>query len=263
MEEFAAGTDVTLTIDHSYNGTALTLTDLQFRVVDAQGVVLLDYATPAGFNPANSSTNIAIDGSYNGSTEKVDIRQINVNFVTAAGTYKTTVFYKLLGDLTALTVMEDSFMTFPEAVLTRARMSDRLEWYDALTDDVKAIALENAFNTIKKLAFKPLTTTTDDPLYISTYTEANFRALSAEFQTALKRAQILQANALVEASPIRDKIREGIISETIGESSMFFKQTNVGNMPKFPGLSDDAYNAISSYLYTSSMSAQIWKVRRA
>jgi hypothetical protein len=207
MEEYSAGTDVTIVADHSYNGTSLTLTDLQFQVLDSLGTVLLDYATPAGFNPADTSTSITIDSTYNTSTEKVDVRQVNIRLITAGGTYTNSIFYKLLGDLTKLTVMIDSFMTFPESVITRAKMSEKLEWFDALTDPLKATALSNSFESIYKMGFKQVTTTTvDTPLYVNAYTETQFRNLPSGMQLALKRAQIAQANAMVENSPIRRKL---------------------------------------------------------
>lgn len=264
MEEFAAGTDITLTVQHSYNGASLAVTDLQYQVVDSQGNILVDFTTPVGFNPANSATSIPILKANNQTSDKVDVRQVNINLVTSAGTYKNTVFYKLLGDLTKLVVMTDSFMTFPEAVVARVKMSDRLEYYDALPDAIKAVALENSFKTLMKLSFKQPVSTSCEPYSLKGLTESQFRALPVDFTTALKRAQIVQCDAIVENSPIRDKIREGIISETIGESSMFFKQsTNIGSNVKFPGVDDKAYELLSAYLFTSGASAQIWRLNRA
>lgn len=265
MEEFAAGTSAKLTFDHSYNDTPLTLTDFEYQVLNAQGEILEDYTTPNGFDPAAASTVVTVEQALNQSSDKVDIRQVNVRLITSDGTYNQTVYYKLLGDQTKLTVMVDSFMTFPESVVVRAKMSDRLEYYDELTDALKANALENTFRTFHKVAFKPMGyAPQNQPMYIDGLSESQFRALPTDFQLALKRAQLFQADALVESSPILDKIRHGIVSETIGESSMFFKQSGVtGSSTKYPGIADEAYSELSKYMYTSATSSQIWHVRRA
>lgn len=266
MEEFAAGTDVFLTFPHTHNGNSLTVTDLQYQVLDSHGTILIDYATAPSFDPAATSTIITVLKQFNASTDKIDVRQINVSFVTATGTYKETVYYKLIGDVTKLTVMKDSFMTYPESVVVRAKMSDKLEYFDLLPDGMKATALENAFETLKKLKFNPAkcggSSRAERGLDISSYSADQFKTLPMELQTALKKAQIVEANVLVEASPIREKIRAGIISETIGESSMFFKQGATGNS-KYPGLSDEAYVYLSAFVFKSATNAQIWHLRRA
>ncbi len=266
MESFAAGTQVTLTINHANNGNALTLTDLQVQVVDTDGVELAPFATPVGFNPSNTSTQVTIAGSLNQTSEKIDVRQINVKLVSASDTYNQTIYYKLEGDLTKLTPMVDSFMTFPESVVVRARMSDDLEYFDELPDALKAVALENAFTNLVKIGFNgqiyATPTVSTCAVYIKDFTAEQLKALNPKFLLALKKAQIAEANVLVEHSPVRDKIRQGIISETIGESSMFFKQGAVPGT-KVAGMSDEAYGAMSDFIYKSTTSAQIWKLGRA
>jgi hypothetical protein len=268
MEEFAAGTDVFITFAHSNNGSELNVTDLQYQVLDSAGEVLIDYATAPSFDPAATSTIITILKQFNATQDKIDVRQVNVALVTSAGTYKQTVYYKLIGDVTKLTPMVDSYMTFPESVIVRAKMSDQLEYFDALPDNLKAVALENSFANLKKLRFNPAITGSTSRcsttgLDISAYSYDQFKTLPIGLQNALKKAQIAEANVLVENSPIRDKIRAGIISETIGESSMFFKQGGSVGGTKYPGLSDDAYAHLSEFVFKSATNAQIWHLRRA
>lgn len=258
MLEFASNTEVTITVPHEYNGKALTLTDLQYEVLDADSNVLVSKVSATNFNPANNETEVVIEATYNTTTAKRDVRLLNCYLVTTGGEYIVPQVYKLMGNQLKLTPLEDSFMTYPDSVLTRVRMAEEQEYFDALTDELKAVALEEAFSRISKLKFKVgevIIPNTKD------LTLTAFQALDADFLLALKKAQIAEANMIVENSPIRDKIRAGIISETIGESSMFFSRS----MPsgKFHGLSDDAYEYIKAYIYRDITSAQTWKIGRA
>lgn len=258
MLEFASNTTIVLPIEHKYNGVSLTLTNMQYEVLDANSVVLVAKSDVPGFNGSNTVTNLTIDGSANTTTAKRDVRLLNCYLVTATGEHIVSQVYILTGNQLSLTPLQDSFMTFAESALIRFKMAEEQEYYDALTDQIKVVALEESFNRIRKLKFKLGTTIITD---IRTMDITAYQALEADFLVAIKKAQIAEANNIVENSPIRDKIRSGIISETIGESSMFFSRT----MPsgKFHGLSDDAYEYIKPYVYRDVTSSQTWKLGRA
>lgn len=258
MLEFASNTTITISIPHTYQGTDLTLTDMQYEVLDADSTVLVAKASVPGFSAALTSTDVVIAAAANTTTAKRDVRLLNCYLVTADGEYVVPQVYMLKGNQLILTPLVDSFMTYADSVLTRARMAEEQEYFDSLSDDLKAVALEEAFNRIAKLKFKVGTTVITD---IKSLTLAAYQALDADFLLALKKAQIAEANMIVENSPIRDKIRAGIISETIGESSMFFSRS----MPsgKFHGLADDSYDYVKPYVYRDVTSSQVWKIGRA
>lgn len=258
MLEFASNTTVNIAVPHKYNGVALTLTNMQYEVLDANSTVLVAKVNVPGFNAANTSTTVAIAAAVNTTTAKRDVRLLNCYLMTASGEYIVPQVYMLKGNQLVLTPLVDSFMTYADSVLTRARMAEDQEYFDSLTDELKAVALEEAFNRIAKLKFRiGLTIITD----IKALTLSAYQALDADFLLALKKAQIAEANLIVENSPIRDKIRSGIISETIGESSMFFSRS----MPsgKFHGLADDSYEYIKPYIYRDITSSSTWKIGRA
>jgi hypothetical protein len=258
MLEFASNTTVEITVPHSYNDTALTLTNMQYEVLDADSTVLVAKTDVSGFNGALTETVVTISASANTTTAKRDVRLLNCYLVAASGEYIVSQVYMLKGNQLVLTPLTDSFMTFPDSLLTRARMAEDQEYFDSLTDELKAVSLEEAFNRMVKLKFKVGDTVITD---IKSLTVNDYQALSSDFLLALKKAQVAEANAIVENSPIRDKIRSGIISETIGESSMFFTRS----MPsgKFHGLSDDAYEYIKPWVYRDVSSAQTWTLGRA
>jgi hypothetical protein len=258
MLEFASNTTITITVPHEYLGNQLTLTDMKYEVLDADSNVLVAKTSVPGFSAAEASTVVTISAATNTTTAKRDVRLLNCYLINADGEYIVSQVYMLKGNQLILTPLLDSFMTFADSMLTRVRMAEDQEYFDSLTDELKAIALEEAFNRICKLKFKVGTTIITD---IKALTVEAFSALDAGFLLALKKAQIAEANMIVENSPIRDKIRAGIISETIGESSMFFSRS----MPsgKFHGLADDSYDYLKPYVYRDVTSSQTWKIGRA
>lgn len=258
MLEFASNTDVTIEVPYEYGGTALSLTGFEYEVLDAAGTAVVARQADPDFTTAGSSSTLIIPASANASTAKRDARLLNCYLINASGEYVVSQAYILKGNMLVLTPLTDSFMTYPQSVMVRAQMAEPQEYFDLLSDELKSIALEEAFNRISRLKFKVGTTTI---LAIKGYSPTAFNALDPDFLLDLRKAQIAEANVIVENSPIRDKIRSGIISETIGESSMFFKQA--GFPVNRSGLSDEAEQFLKRWLYMDSASSQTWRVNRA
>lgn len=258
MLEFASNTDIVIEIEHEFNGSSLTLTDMKYEILDANSTVLQSKISVPGFNATNISTPIAISAAMNTTTNKRDVRLLNCYLITANGEYPKPIVYLLTGNQLILTPLVDSFMTYPDSVLTRVRMAEDQEYYDTLSEELKAVALEEAFFRIAKLKFRVDGVIITD---IRALTLVAYQALNPEFLLALKKAQISEANMIVENSPIRDKIRSGIISETIGESSMFFSRSTPSG--KFHGLSDDGYEYIKQFVYRDITSSTSMKIGRA
>lgn len=265
MQEVASNTIAIINIDHVYNGETLTLTNMQYQLLDATGNVLIATTNVPSFNGALESQSLSIAANYNNITAKKEIRQLNIFMVTASGTYQKSIFYIVKSNVLNLTVLTDSFQTFAESLSTRLDITDMLDSFDELTDEQKAVALENSYNRLVKLKFVVGGTVIED---LSALTLSAFNALNPKFLKALKQAQIVESNSLVEFNPVKDKIRSGIVSETIGESSMFFRQ---GSVPEtiFKGISDDAYEYLGDYIFkgntgtNSTSNSQIWKIYRA
>lgn len=259
MDKTASGSDITLTIPYTYNQTQLTLTGFSYTVYDASGTVLTGPTADPSFNPANTQSVITIDGVHNVTTAKKDIRRVVCAMTTTAGTFNQTVFYEIEGDVLSLTPLTDSFMTYPDAIMVRGRMAEPMSYYDSLEDEDKVVALEAAYNSLNGLAFTVDGVTIND---ITSLTVTAFNALNPKFLEALKKAQIAEADVIVENNPIKDKIRMGIVSETIGESSMYFGTGN-GAVSNPAGISDQGYKYLSKWLYASQTNAQIWTIRRS
>jgi hypothetical protein len=258
MLEFASNTDVTIEVPYEYNGTALVLTGFEYEVLDASGTAIVARQADPSFSGSATSSILTIPASANTTTAKRDARLLNCYLINASGEYVVSQAYVLKGNVLKLTPLTDSFMTFPQSVLVRVQMAEDQEYFDALTDELKAVALEESFNRISKIKFKVGTTTILD---IKAMQLVDFNALDPAFLLDLRKAQIAEANNIVENSPIRDKIRSGIISETIGESSMFFQRS--GFPVNKSGLSDDAELYLKKWVYNGAASSQSWRLYRA
>lgn len=263
MLEFASNTDITIDVPYEYNGTALTLTGFEYEVLDADSNTTLVRQADPNFSAVNSFSTLSLPASANTTTKKRDVRLLNAYLITANGTYVVPQVYLLKGNQLELTVLTDSYMTYAQAVLTRASMAEELPYYDALTEELKAVALEEAFNRINRLQFTVGTDVNGDPIVyneLTTLTVPTFIALDSNFLSDLRKAQITEANSIVQNSPVKDKIRAGIISETIGESSMFFKQSGIPLTPT--GLADDTEEYLKRWLYKEITSSMTWKLAR-
>jgi hypothetical protein len=258
MLEFASNTEVEIEIPYEYNGSSLTLTGFEYELLDANSEVIQARIADENFNASTSSSVLTIPVASNTTTAKRDVRLLNCYLINAAGTFIVPQVYLLKGNQLNLTPLTDSFMTYSQAVLTRVGMAESQDYYDALTDELKAVALEESFTRLAKLKFKVGTT---EILDIKSLTLSAFNALNADFHSDIRKAQIAEANAIVEASPVRDKIRAGIISETIGESSMFFRQAGVPVTRS--GVSDDAEQYLKKWLWLDSASSMTWRLNRA
>jgi hypothetical protein len=258
MLEFASNTDVTIQVPYEYNGTSLVLTGFEYEVLDAEGATLIARQADPDFSASNALSTLVIPTSANTTSAKRDARLVNCYLITATGTFIVAMPYLLKGNQLQLTVLTDSFMTYAQSVLIRAQMAEPQDYFDLLTDELKAVALEEAFHRIAKLKFKVDTTTILD---IKTLQLGTFTALNPDFLLDLRKAQIAEANNIVENSPIRDKIRSGIISETIGESSMFFRQAGVPVNKS--GLNDQTEVYLKRWVYLDASSSQTWRIARA
>lgn len=258
MEQFVSNSVVKLTVDFEVDGAFVDPVDFEWTLLDADGNILTPPQTEVVTLPASEIV-LEIPATHNQTTLKRDVRMVQITMKDANKTYTKNVFYILLGDLLKLTPLLDSFMTFPESILVRMKMAEGLGYYDELSDALKCIALENAFERLSQLKFVVGGNVITN---IKDFSVDAFNALDPEFVLATKKAQLAESNILVENSPVRDKIRAGIISETIGESSMFFRQSGVPSS-RFKGLSDDAYDYLGKFLYKDTVSSQIWRLDRA
>lgn len=248
---YKSGSTVPVTVPlPQYGGASLTPTAVTVVVHDEAGVVL-DTISPA--LPGAGAEEIAFDIPANMNLLEPDTRkgarQVEVEFTTARGTFIETAHY-LIESKTQLTPLLNTFQTYPEALMTRSDLAQAPGW-DAVSDSMRIAALHLAHTAMCNLRYRyrvginnqrrvrgfPGTRFDSGGVAYTTVTDIRntlaweWAEFPEEFKDALKRAQIAEANAQLQGDPIGDKRRAGIVSETIGESSMFLKQVPEVQLP--------------------------------
>lgn len=191
-------------------------------------------------------------------------REIVVSLTLADGDEAEIRDYFLVVSAQPLTLMANSFVTYPEALALRQEFASLNAW-DINDRTRQAAALAEAYRRLCRMAFKvpgvrsnqsavgyaAFGAGTDEPFFggrrvrVSALTLEQFDALPETFRRALKRAQMAEANALLGGNPIADKRKSGMISETVGESSAFFQSKPYLNLP----ISQEAYEEVKRFVF--------------
>jgi hypothetical protein len=189
-------------------------------------------------------------------------RELVVTLTTADGEVELRDYFLVVAN-NPLAIMANTFQTFAETLRVRAEFAG-LDGWDAAPRDRQQAALIEAYRRLCRVAFKVPGanldgTNTDKANYgtgtdegwfwgsrvrISTLTAAQFDALPETFRRAVKRAQLAEANILLGGDPVGKKREQGIVSETTGESSMFFVSRPYLNLP----ISKAAYEEVKRYV---------------
>ena len=255
MEEsiYYEGDDATVSFDHvDHSGQQITPISVVYTILDKDGNEILGTtAGVVGLDP----TVIEIDGTYNtfdvdfiGDT---DYRLVKAEFDDGTNTVTHMQGY-FIKKVTALVAGENSFQTLESAKVTSLDIVNS-DSFNTATDSEKITALKNAFNALRKYTVNIYYG--QDHLYsgyryvtLSTLTAEQMNSLDSDLLNALKRAQVIQSNFLMlpENSLIR-KRREGMLSETIGESSNMFRTSK----PIQTIVCREALDELSEYIVTS------------
>jgi hypothetical protein len=226
-------------------GTALTPTAVSRVVTDQAGVIISDTTAVTVPAPGPTSISIPISSVFNtlamGSTD--GLRQVTTTMVTSQGTFTDVQTY-ILRSVTPLVRMDNSFVALPETALVRHAMTNLSGW-DAASEDDRIAAMISAYRNMTQLRFRfPIGEKTQSRIVdfygmsvdnvfgrifvviadIIFYSDADFQQWPADFRSALQRAQMAEADNLLQGDPIGVKRAAGIIGETIGESTMNFRK---------------------------------------
>jgi hypothetical protein len=189
-------------------------------------------------------------------------RELVVSITTADGEVEIRDYF-LVTARNPIAVMANSFTTYPEALRIRSEFA-ALDGWDAAPRERQQAALIEAYRRLCRMAFKVPGATlesadmdranygtgTDSGWFwgsrvrVSTLDQAQFDALPETFRRAVKRAQLAEANILLGGDPVGKKRQDGIVSETTGESSMFFVSRPHLNLP----ISKQAYEEVKRFV---------------
>lgn len=245
-------------------GNQIDAVSASWELFDERGVNI-DAGAVADFDPAIASVTFEIEAaSLSLPASAISAgREIVVSLTTADGEVELRDYFLVVSPQ-PLALMQNSFITYPEALALRQEFGTLNGW-DASERTRQAAALAEAYRHLCQMSFKvpgfrasensvgyaAYGTGIEETLFggqrvrVSTLTLAQFDALPETFRRAIKRAQLAEANVLLGGDPILDKRKAGMISETVGESSAFFQSKPYLNLP----ISRQAYDEVKRYVF--------------
>lgn len=223
-------------------GNALTPNSIQVKILDEQSVEL-QAAQYIAFAPGDTSFDLIVSGAINTISDPLvntQARVIVVNYGFASSVSILVRHIYLVRRDVVLSFMKNTYISHEAAEVLAASIA-RLDNWVAASDVEKIMALETAYERIGRLSFEVSNPSVETPLNsigvkdilstptisisgINQLTPEEMSALPARFLMALRRAQVVEANAILETGEtITNKRRGGLMSETVGESSQMWR----------------------------------------
>lgn len=257
MHKYPAGTAVTVAFPlKDLNNDPIVPTGLSVRVLDENGTqIVAPYAPPN--TDGDMDIEITVPASANQATAGLKARTVELTITSANGTYVQTQVYLIEAAL-AFTVPNNSFQTYIQSVIIADALPNLREWEIAPDEDRQRALLE-AYRRLTRMGYRirkrddieqhvvPDYLDIDEvisPRQWSDMSLSRWTALPERYRAAMMRAQVVEANEILRGVRPDDKRRMGILSESIGESSMMFR---VGK-PLDLGISQAALRELTGYL---------------
>lgn len=240
---YSNNSDVTVTLAaiDDYGNLISNIDTIIAQVLDEAGNELL---ASADVTYAANASEYTVYVPANVNTLPVNVKQairvIRVTIIDGNYTKVVTDHSYIIDTPNVLEVMANTYQTLQSAELLSNSMSRLDNWKAAYNADKKA-ALETAYNRIGRLTFEVEDPTFTYPinvlnardtasaptitLYeINNLSAIDFEALPKNFVNAVRRAQLVEANSILEiGESIIEKRRGGLMSETVGESSQMWR----------------------------------------
>lgn len=258
MDVFSAGTDVALQVPlQDKVGNPLTVSAISYRVTDENGVELVPATALASFVAGSAAAGIAIPAAENTLAAGVARGLRNVELTCTIGGNQIFLHAAYAIEIAdPLVVGVNSFMTYAQAEFTALGLPNIDAWNGA-DEQARIAALMDARSHIVQLSFTPLNSNVNwgqdslnfipEGTYNTDYVGDSsmflfngnldllrpdqFKSLPSRFVDALKRAQVVEADAILGGNSIEQKRREGLVQDNIGESRQMFRQSKPLELP--------------------------------
>lgn len=247
LSVFQSDTDVTVEVAvPSPGGTAITeANSVEYAVFDETGAEVVARAALAGYTNGDATVAVTVDASDNALASGIarGVRRVEVYFDTDTGEH-TSVSRYLINAINILSVTENSFVTYDEALMTAVDMNG-LDGWAVASEDEQIAALISAYLRLVRLSYRYRTVADTDRIdtgWFDAYERDFYGRVYAyvpdignttltvwnetypdDFKRALRRAQVQEADIILSGDPVGDMRQEGIISETVGESKVFLR----------------------------------------
>lgn len=235
------------------NGVAITPTAIRAVLLNGEDEEMVDFGSMP-FDAPSGSKSILINAAFNfveeGSVRAPRVLRIEID--TAAGTI-TKIFSYVIEIEQSLAIMVNSFQTYETASIFAMETVNSVGWTMA-DEDRRRAALAEAFRRLTNIPMRYSFRDLDGRMDITTETfiardqwadiDADaFKLLPTHFKRVLRQAQFLEADDLLQGDQATVKHRAGIVSETVGESSMTLRAGKIDY-----GIGTAALKALVGYL---------------
>lgn len=267
MRTYLNDSDATLSVellDDSGGSLSFIPTAVSYRILNQEGLEVLPPTNIAGYL-GESSVNIFVSAAINhikaGLTRDVRLIELRCSAVNEFAIVRENYFIETVN---ALETGINSYQSLQSAELISSEIANLTGWQSASRQE-KITALQEARERVGKMSLHPYRgdyisqTRVMEPFVIDgvfadgAYGGLNglsaerFLSLPPGFVKAIRKAQIAEANYILEGDSVESKERSGITSEKIGESMQTFK---VAKKLQYP-ICSAAIMYISTYIVRS------------
>ncbi|MCY1200484.1 hypothetical protein GFK26_18500 [Variovorax paradoxus] len=232
MDTFKTGSAVVSLFSLKAGEGVLAPISMRWRVLDEEGNLIAPWAITAVV-PGAESVDIRTDASMNTLVppQLRGIRIVELEVTTADGVTLLELAHQL--ETSKLLVPGiNSFQTYYQAVLEAQLYTDETMagWVSQAEPSVRVRALSEAFDRIRMMPVviewendqSIIRDVFNDPPRLRDLNSEQILRLDTRLMKALKKAQLVEANSILDGDPARQLRVAGIQSMTVGESSQNF-----------------------------------------
>lgn len=204
------------------DGTFPVVASASYQVLDVLNVVRAEgnvSTIPAG--ATELAVVIPVEANTLAVGERRAFRTVRVSLVTEGSQNEIRLLDYIIEGESLLEIWGNTYQSYGDAVLLAMDIPN-LESWNFATKSQRVTALIAAHHAIQELTFRSSVNGLV-PYDLTKITLPQFRALDPAFIESIMRAQVIEANELLDDDEIT-KLRElGVMSKTVGESKMFFR----------------------------------------
>jgi hypothetical protein len=226
VDIFRSGNEITVEIPLvDADEFQLVSTAVEYRVLDEIGNIVVPLSLTS-FAAGDNIVSITVPAISNElALDKIrGLRVVDLKVTLESGQIVYIQHDYALEIESNLIVMTNSYQTLSEAKLLTLEMTDMKAWL--LTKDrQRTAAMVEAFDRIGRLTFNISGSyiPSDGGISLNEFLISDFNALPDLFISAVKKAQISEADIILGGDPIHKKREDGLMSDSVGESSVMFR----------------------------------------
>jgi len=264
--DVTAGQSATLTLEMTdANDQAVVASAVIWQILDEDGEVIAG-ATVDDFVAGSGTVTFTIEPQHLElpQGEAHAGREILLTATTDNGDVEIRDYFVLVGSQ-PLIRYGNTLLTYPEALAKRRDFGPTLDGWDGADEKARIGAMVHAHANLSRIAYfvrqLPSSGNVRDyaaygtgdgdclfevvrKIHLSTMTAPKFAELPADFKKAIKRAQLIEADVLLGGDLVGRVRQDGIISETIGESSTFYSSKPFMNL----AINRRTYEVLKAYI---------------